>query len=409
MNKTLSLALTLGAGLFSATAHAGDWPNFRGPNHNGISSEAGWLVKWPEEGPKPLWKASLGVGYASITVAQGRAYASGNNGATATLYCFDAETGSNLWKFSYANDLYSVYNGPKGLGGTSGSATIDGNRVYLMSGDGCLYALQTRSGAVVWSNNLAGDLGAAKPKWGFATSALVQDNLLVLDVGGFGTAVDKASGKVVWNSDKAVAGYSTPVPCSFNGTPAVAILSADTAYGVETKSGKQIWSFPFKTQDQLNIADVVVSNNDFFVSAAYNQGGVMARFDGTNTTQVWVNRSFANHINASVLVAGYLYGVAGSVNFGSVTLRCLEFATGAQKWSFPGLGGGGFIVADHKIIMLSDKGELVVGEVSPESFVPISRAQVIGASCWTAPTLANGRIYCRNNKGDLVCLDVKGN
>jgi outer membrane protein assembly factor BamB len=262
---------------------------------------------------------------------------------------------------------------------------------------------------VVWSNNLAGDLGAARPKWGFATSALVQDNLLVLDVGGFGTAVDKASGKVVWNSNKAVAGYSTPVPCSFNGTPAVAILSADTAYGVETKSGKQIWSFPFKTQDQLNIADVVVSNNDFFVSAAYNQGGVMARLDGTNTTQVWANRSFANHVNASVLIDGYLYGVAGSVNFGSVTLRCLEFATGAQKWSFPGLGGGGFIVADHKIIMLSDKGELVVGEVSPESFAPISRAQVIGASCWTAPTLANGRIYCRNNKGDLVCLDVKRN
>jgi outer membrane protein assembly factor BamB len=87
----------------------------------------------------------------------------------------------------------------------------------------------------------------------------------------------------------------------------------------------------------------------------------------------------------------------------------VEFATGVQKWIFPGVGVGGIMVADHKIILLSDKGELVAGEVSPESFTPISRAQVIGASCWCAPTLANGRIYCRNNKGDLVCLDVKGN
>jgi outer membrane protein assembly factor BamB len=408
MKTVCSLFLATAAALYCSAAHAADWPNFRGPNHNGISSETGWLVKWPDEGPKQLWKASVGVGYASIIVANGHAYASGNNEAVATLYCFDAGTGSNLWKFSYPSDLYSVYNGPKGLGGTSGSPTIDGDRVYLMSGDGCLYALEAKSGAVVWSNNLAGDLDLAKPKWGFATSALVQDNLLVLDAGGFGTAVDKTSGKVVWNSSKVVAGYSTPVPFSLNGTPAVAILSADTAYGVETKSGKQIWSFPFRTQDQLNIADVIVSNNDFFVSAAYNQGGAMLHWDGTNATRVWADKSFANHINASVLVDGCLYGVAGSVNFGAAALKCVEFATGAEKWSFPGLGGGGLIVADHKIIMLSDKGELVVGEVSPESFVPISRAQVVAASCWTAPSLANGRIYCRNNKGDVVCLDVKG-
>jgi outer membrane protein assembly factor BamB len=409
MNKICSRVLAAGAGLFCAAVHAADWPNFRGPNHNGISSETGWLVQWPEEGPKPLWKASVGVGYASIMVANGHAYASGNNEAVATLYCFDAGTGNNLWKFSCPSDLYSIYNGPKGLGGTSGSPTIDGDRVYLMSGDGCLYALEAKSGAVVWSNNLAGDLGVIKPKWGFATSPLVQDNLLVLDAGGFGTAVDKTSGKVVWNSTKAMAGYSTPVPCSFNGTPAVAILSADTVYGVETKSGKQLWSFPFKTANQMNIADVIVSNNNFFVSAAYNQGGIMARLDGTNAAQVWANKSFANHVNSSVLVDGYLYGVAGAVNGSPATLKCLDFATGAEKWNFPGFGGGGLIVADHKIIMLSDKGELVVGEVSPESFVPVSRAQVVGPSCWTAPTLANGRIYCRNNKGDVVCLDVKGN
>jgi outer membrane protein assembly factor BamB len=248
-------------------------------------------------------------------------------------------------------------------------------------------------------------LGLVKAHWGFTGSPLIQDNLLVLDAGGSGTAVDKTTGKVVWTSDKSSSGYSTPVPCSFNGVPAVAILTANDACAVETKSGKQIWRFPFKSQ--INIADVVVSGNDFFMSAGYNKGAVMARFDGTNTAQVWANPGFANHINSSVLVDGYLYGVAGMVNDNAATLRCVEFATGAQKWSYPGLGGGGLIVADHKIIMLGDKGELVVGEVSPAAFTPISSAQVLGQWCWTAPTLANGRIYCRNNLGDLVCLDVR--
>jgi outer membrane protein assembly factor BamB len=406
MNKVFSLVLSAAAALSCATARAADWPNFRGPNHNGISSEAGWLVNWPQDGPKRLWKTSLGLGYASVTVANGRAYASGNQGNTATLYCLDAGTGSNFWKFSFANQILNDFSQPRGMGGTSGAATVEGNRVFLLSGNGCLFALDSQSGAIVWSNNLVAELGLVKSHWGFTGSPLVQDDLLVLDAGKSGTAVDKATGKVVWTSDKSASGYSTPVPCSFNGTPAVALLSTDHAYAVETKTGKPIWSFPFKAQ--INIADVIVAGNDFFMSADYGNGGVMARFDGTNTAQVWASKTFANHINTSVLLDGYLYGVAGSVNDRTVALQCLDFATGAQKWSFPGLGGGGFIVADHKIIMLSDTGELVVGEASPAPFTPISRAKVLGQWCWGAPTLANGRIYCRNNPGDLVCLDVKG-
>jgi outer membrane protein assembly factor BamB len=343
-------------------------------------------------------------------VANGRAYAAGNADDTATLYCFDAGTGSPLWKFSWANQIVNDYSKPKGMGGTSGSPAIEGNRVYLMSGEGCLFALDTQSGAIIWSNNLLGELGLTKPHWGFTGSPLVQDNLLVLDAGGSGTAVDKTTGKVVWTSDKTISGYSTPAPCSFNGAPAVAILSVDTACAVETKTGKPIWSFPFKTQNNLNIADVIVSNNDFFVSAGYNHGGVMARFDGTKANQVWASQTFANHINSSVLIDGYLYGVAGMVNGSgaqAATLQCVEFASGTRKWSYQGLGGGGLIVADHKILMLSDTGELVVGEASPSSFAPISRARVLGEWCWTAPTLANGRIYCRNNQGEMVCLDVK--
>jgi outer membrane protein assembly factor BamB len=388
MKKLLVLGLVLAAGLGGWTGRGADWPGFRGPDHTGISLESGWKVKWPDEGPQVLWK--------------------GCNDATATLFCFDAATGSNLWKFSYPNKLYSDYNGPKGLGGTSGSPTIEGDRLYLLSGDGCLYALDPRSGGVVWSNDLYANLGVTRPTWGFASSVLVQGDLLVLDIGGAGTAVEKATGKAAWISDKGAPGYSTPVPWSFEGTPAVAILSSDTAFGVETKTGKKLWSLPLKTPNLINIADVVVSGNDFFISSALHSA-VRARFDGKQITQVWECPSFKNHIASSVLVDGFLYGAAGPVSGGpGAKLQCIDYATGAQKWEFAGFGVGGLMAADHKLIVLGEMGELAVAEASPNGFVPISRAQILPATCWTPPTLANGRIYCRNNKGDMVCLDVTG-
>ena len=243
---------------------------------------------------------------------------------------------------------------------------------------------------------------------GLCRRVLVQDNLLILDMGGSGAALDKSNGHVVWSSAKEAGGYATPLPCSMNGVPTVVIGSARTVFGVEPKTGRVLWSFPWITQSDLNITDPVVSGNEVFVSADFEHGSAVVRIAGTNGTPVWASPKLRNHIATSVLTGGYVYGVDGQVNTaGAATLKCLDFATGTEKWNFPGLGGGALIVADHKIIMLSDRGELVVAEASPEGFNPISRAQVLGGKCWTAPTLANGRIYCRNATGDLICLDVK--
>jgi outer membrane protein assembly factor BamB len=403
MNRTpiLFLAALL---YFTTRADAADWPNWRGPNHNGISSETGWLAQWPVDGPKQLWKAAVGTGFSSITVAQGRAYTVGNRSDTDTVYCFDAETGSNVWKYSYACALNpNMYEG-----GPSASPTIDSGRVYAVSKLGNLYCLDAETGRLIWTKNVASLAGAGSPMWGFAGSALVQDNLLILDIGGQGMALDKVSGAMVWSSAE-TGGYSTPVPCSFNGAPALVVISRQAVFGLETKSGKQLWSFPWKTEYDLNIADALVSGNDIFVSAGYDHGACVVRVSGATASPLWESRSLRNHISSSVLVDGYIYGVDGQVNnAGDATLKCLEFATGREKWDYKGLGGGALIVADHKIIMLSDKGELVVGEASPAGFTPISRAQVLGGKCWTAPTLANARLYCRNAKGDLLCLDIKG-
>jgi outer membrane protein assembly factor BamB len=392
--------------LFGVAASAADWPNFRGPNHNGISSETGWTAQWPVEGPRQLWKASVGTGFSSIAVAQGRAYTVGNRADIDTIYCFDAETGSNVWQYSYPAALDPKMH----EGGPSATPTVDGGRVYAVSKQGLVFCFDAAQGALQWSNNVAAKVGAGTPMWGFAGSVLVQDNLLILDMGGGGAAVDKSTGQVVWSSAKEAGGYATPLPCSVNGVPTVVIGSARTVFGLEAKSGQVLWSFPWKTQSDLNVTDPVVAGNDVFVSADFEHGSAVFRINGTNSTTVWENSKLRNHIATSILLDGYVYGVDGQVNnAGAATLKCLDFATGAEKWNFKGLGGGELIVAGHKIIMLGDGGELVVAEASPEGFNPISRAQVLGGKCWTAPTLANGRIYARNAKGDVICLDVKGN
>jgi outer membrane protein assembly factor BamB len=332
----------------------------------------------------------------------------GNQTNTDTIFCFDAETGRPIWTFSFPTPLDPVMY----EGGPSATPTIEGNRVYTMSKKGAVYCLDAEKGTVVWTRNIADETGAASPQWGFASSPLVQDNLIIFDIGLHGLALEKAAGKIVWSSGTNLCGFSTPVPGSFGGTPAVAILSAEAAYGVETKTGRELWSYPWKNSYKLNVADVIVSGDEIFVSTVLDQAShfaSVARVKGAAADAVWENNKMRNHINSCILLDGYLYGVDGGVNnAGEATLKCLEFATGEEKWNYSGLGGGALIAADHKIIMISDKGELVVAAASPAGFNPISRAQVLGGKCWTVPTLANGRIYCRNAKGDLVCLDVKG-
>ncbi len=388
----------------SLPTRADDWPNWRGPNHNGISSETGWVAKWPADGPPQLWKASVGTGFSSVTVSKGRAYTMGNKDDVDTIYCFDAETGHVVWKKSYpcpADPLYYE-------GGTSATPTVDGNAVYTLSKHGNLYCLAADSGAVLWSKDLPAELGLEIPKWGFASSALVEGNLLVLNVGWQGTAFDKASGKVEWTTGKLASGYSTPLPCSFSGKPAFAIMTSAGAAGVDLATGKNLWQYPWKANYDLNIADPVINNDQVFVSSSYARIDALLQIQGRTPRVVWRNTVLGNQINSSVLLNGYLYGVDGTAGpTANARLKCVDWNTGTVKWTFPDLGGGALMIADGKIIAISDKGELFTAAASPQSFTPISRAQVLGGRCWTVPVLANGRIYCRNARGDLACLDVK--
>jgi outer membrane protein assembly factor BamB len=398
MKQLASIIVLILIASFVRPLSAVDWYRWRGPDLNGISKETGWQTQWPANGPKRAWKASIGNGFASITVSQGRAYAMGSDTNNDTLFCFDANTGSVLWKHTYACPLEAKQH----EGGPCGSPTVDGGLVYTCSKKGHIFCLDAASGKVVWSVNAVADLGVECPRWDFASSPLIEGSLVILNIGEAGTAFDKKTGKVVWKSGKGPGGYSTAVPYNAGNERAVVLFLKEHVAAFKVSDGKELWRYPWKTDYFVNAADPILSGNQVFISSGYNRGATVIKISGNQATAVWENKNMRNHFNSCVLWQGHLYGVDDK------ELRCIVWDTGEVKWGDRQFGKGSLMLADGKLIALSEKGELIVAEATPAAFKPISRAQVLTGKCWTVPVLSNGRIYCRNAAGDLVCLDVSG-
>ena len=394
-------ALALGALFASIPAGASDWMHWRGPNYNGTSPEKSWTTDWPKEGPKQLWKASVGTGFSSFAVAQGRVYTVGNTADTDTLFCLDAKTGKEIWAYKYPCKLDALYY----EGGPGGTPTLEGKEVYFLSKRGDLLCLDAATGHEKWIKNIATEVAAKMPTWGYAGSVLVQGTNLIVNVGSHGVAVEKATGKVVWKTGGDEAGYATPVPVRLNNKPAVAIFAKDSLVAVEAKDGKELWSTSWKTQYDVNAADPIFNGERVFLSSGYGTGGGVIDFHGGKPVVVWKSKTMHTQFGPCVLVNGYLYGISGNAG-GDADLRCVEFSTGELKWKEASPKYGAMIVVDGKLVVIGEKGELIIAEATPEAFKPLARAQVLGGKCWTAPVLSDGRLFVRNAKGDVVCLDV---
>lgn len=389
-------SLVLFAAVF--TVRAADWPRFRGPDQNGVSQETGLNAKALEGGAKIAWRTSVGTGFASITVANGRVYTMGNTDAKDIVMCLDAKTGAEIWRYSYAEELKpNLYEG-----GPNATPTIEGDQIYTLSKTGRALCLNAAKGVVVWEKDLAKDLGAKKPEWGFSGSVLIEGDLAIYNVGQAGTALNKKTGEVVWKSGPGVAGYSQAIAVNFAKARLAVFMAAADAVALDPKTGVVAWTYPWKTSYDVNAADPIIEGNKVFVSSGYNHGASVFEVVDNQPKAIWENKSLRNQFSSSVLWKGFLYGVDDN------QLRCVDFATGEVKWSDKASGKGTLILADGKLLVLSEKGELIIAEASTEAFKPLSRAQILGGKCWTSPALAHGKLYARNAKGDIVCVEVGG-
>jgi outer membrane protein assembly factor BamB len=387
---------------FAVDLCADDWPQWRGPGRDGISKEAGFSTDWPRVGPKSLWRASVGSGFSSLAVSKGRLFTIGTSNGIDTVYCLASETGQPLWKFSYPSPPF-----PESKPWLpAATPTVEGDVVYTFSLSGKVFCLEAASGQVRWSNNIPEQVSAKCPQWGFASSPVSYEDLLILNAGGSGVALAKAWGKVAWSSGPGPGGFATPVLFKFGNQTGAAIFSDDALIAVEPSTGKELWRHPWR--GGVHIADPVVCGDTVFISTAYGKGAALIRFGSGPPSLVWANQNMVNHFNTCVLIDGHLYGInCDAARESEGNLRCLELKTGAVKWTHEGTGAGTQMAVGDTLVVLTGKGELIVAQATPTVFKPLARAQVLGGRCWTVPVFANGRLYCRNEQGDLVCLDVK--
>lgn len=392
-------------GAFLPSLAVADWLSYRGPNATGASLEKGVSAKFPLDGPRVLWKANVGVGTSAVTVSGTRAYTMGNAKNRDRVFCFDVTTGSEIWKHEYPLDL------DKRMfeGGTAATPTIDGDRVYSVSHQGDLFCLDAATGKKVWYKHYQQDFGGRRPQWGFSGSPTIEGNLVILDVGGRDAstvALDKATGAVVWKSGDDAAGYATPVVATIAGKRTVVMFKGAALIGLDVKDGRELWRAPWKTNYEVNAATPLVVGDRIFISSGYGSGCALIEISGGKAVEKWRNKNLKAHINSPVFSKGFVYGIDDQAS-NRAPLVCLDFASGQVKWTQRGLGGA-LIAADGKLIILSEAGELVIAEESPTGFRALSRAQVLPKRCWVQPTLADGRVFCRNNEGQMVCVDVGG-
>jgi outer membrane protein assembly factor BamB len=378
------------------------WPNWMGPHHDGISSEAGWSTDWSEEGLPLVWKQTIGIGFSSVAIADGRLFTMGHVDGQEFVYSFDAITGKSLWSYAYDAPLVDNLH----EGGPGSTPTVDGEFVYTLGRAGQFICFRVTTGQVLWTRQFQEDLGIALPEWGFTSSPYVLGNQLIFEAGRV-VSYDKTSGKKNWQTDKHQPGYGSATCFSSGGKSMLATLDCDGLRVVRARDGHEVafapWSSPYRT----NSTTPIVDGDLLFISTGYNVGCGLFRLENNELEMVYQNREMRNHFNNCILLDGYLYGFDGNSNLGRlVHLKCMDFETGEVVWEKEGFGCGSLMIVDGKLIVLSEAGELVVADATPDGYREFSRTEFLSGRCWTVPVLCGGAIYGRDAAGDLRCVKL---
>ncbi len=396
----LSLSLTL---LAAGPAAALDWPQFRGVNRDGTSAETDLPRSWPAEGPRVVWKRAIGEGYSGISVVGDRLYTMDSDGTAEYVLALEAGSGKEAWRVPAGPKLIdSMGNGPRT------TPTLDGGTVYAMGSHGRLLALKAADGAKIWEVDLPQAFTAKRPTWGYSGSPLIDGDLLILEVGGKDgkgvVAFEKATGKVRWGALDGDAAYSSPVMMTIGGIKQYVVPRRAGPQTVAFRpDGSVLWTHPGPSS--VIASALLIPPDKVYVSGGDDAGAVLMRIktEGGKATvdELWKTRTMKNHFNNAVLVGDHLYG------FDNATFKCLSVATGEPTWAFRGLGKGSLLVADGDLlIVLSDLGTLLLVKAAPDAYTELARFQAMEGKAWTAPALANGRLYLRDND-EIVALEMK--
>ena len=389
-----------------------DWPQWRGPLRNGLSSETGLLKQWPEKGPTMNWAiANLGEGYGSPALRGDRIYVQGTSGAgsdaKSTVFCLNRADGKPIWTVPFGSKIdQDKGNGPRA------TPTLDGDRLYVLTENGDLACLRERDGSRIWGKNILKEFGASNPKWLISESPLIDGDRVIVTPGGRGAgivALDKMTGKEIWRakdlSDEA--GYSSAIAADVGGVRTIMNFTARAAVGVRASDGKLMWRNSSAANGTANCATPVFADGKVFFTSDYGTGaallGLSAQGGEVKAQELYFTKSMMNHHGGVVLVNGYIYGFHGDA-----VMTCIEFATGKRMWANRSVGKGSLAYADGMLYLLSESRIVGLAEANPNAYVEKSRFTIPdrGRSSWACPVVVGGKLYIRD-QGTLTAYDVK--
>ncbi len=384
-----------------------DWPQWRGPDRTGISTETGLLREWPASGPTRVWSASdLGEGFGSVAAQGDRVFVQGARNRQSLVTALNRQDGSHIWTKAL---------GPSGTNdrgsGPRSTPTVDGDHLYVLTETGDLVCLRAADATVVWQRNILRDFGSRNLNWLVSESPLVDGSLLIVSPGGRNAgmvALDKMSGKTVWASKELSdePGYASAIVADIEGVRTIMTFTAEAGIGVRASDGRLMWRYRQVANRTANVATPVYSDGRVFYTSSYGTGaamlGLRAAGGAITAQEIYFTRNMKNHHGGVVLVGDHLYGFDDSI------LNCLEFATGERVWRDRSVGKGAVTFADGHLYILSENNVVGLVEATPDGYREKGRFSIPdqGWPSWAHPVVSGGRLYIRN-QGVLASYDIR--
>jgi len=397
-----------------STIYAEEWTTWRGPNRDGSVTVEDWNPEALLNDPEVVWEVTVGKGHSQVAIKGDFLYTSGTEvtiAGTDTLaedkiFCLDLESGDEIWSFSYPSEDI-------GYPGIRTSPILDEDKLYTLSSKGDLYCFESESGNVIWKKNMTADYGVLRPSWGHSGSPVIYNEMVLLTGGENGIAVNKKNGKLIWASNLEIIGaLSSPHLLNYGGKTYATIADEHNIHCVDVENGEKKWSYKYSSEN-----DPIFMDGKLFLCGDYRAGVVMLELTDGEPKEIWKEKSMRGGFQNKVIVGDYAYGFASARNRDE--LHCVNLKDGKLMWHKDlDAQFGALMAVNEKLVIVNGQGKVIIADADETGLKEISYADVIPMSentglemnrqshCWIDPVVLDGKIYVKNNYGQLVCVDV---
>jgi outer membrane protein assembly factor BamB len=389
--------------LSNLTLQGQEATKWRGPNQ-GVYNQPGLLTKWPASGPEILWTfEQLGIGYSTPSFAHENIYVSGMEGSTGYVYCLSSD-GKIIWKSTYGSEFDTSYPGSRA------TPVIDGDKLYMLSGNGDMACLDAQNGRIIWKKNIVAEFGGRVLQWGFNETMVIHGNKLICTPGGTThnvIALDKNTGKLIWSSKgkSEESAYCTPILAKVGSRDLLITHSANNILGIDANSGEMLWNYPHTNRWSVHPNTPLVQGNQLFCFSGYGKGGSLLQLnaDGSNVTKIWSANDMDSRMGGAVVMNDKIYG-SGDNNR---EWQCIDWETGKVEYSTKEIGNGAIIASNGLLYWYSQRGELALVKPGASSFEIISETRITKGSeqHWAHPAIYSGVLYIRHGN-TLIAYNI---